>query len=236
MVWSAGSRRGCASKLTRTAGAEAINLLACLWSIANLPAEGLTQLCVRTSHTMILMPGNEGLAGAQQRHPTERIAAYNETEHGVVTLLNIANCNLDCLDHDAFAFAGASTVTTVDVHGNNFAELPEALLSNLSSLRIFNGDRLAKLSSLPPRLFRGHSQLQELSFKSCSNLGNGGQGLPGGLLQGLTSLAKLAFSYSPIKSLPSLDDLKVCTVLTVACPFSLPWWAARWVSRHRARQ
>jgi hypothetical protein len=53
-------------------------------------------------------------------------------------LRNLAKCQLDCLDGDAFHFLGASNVTDLDVQENNFKALPEELLWKLTSLEVFH--------------------------------------------------------------------------------------------------
>ena len=62
----------------------------------------------------------------------------NEAKHAHVTLLDIQRCNLDCLDHDAFNFSGASHVTVINIQGNPFLALPKALLQNMAAVEDFN--------------------------------------------------------------------------------------------------
>ena len=75
----------------------------------------------------------------------------------------------------------------------------------MSSLLEFRGDQLAELLDVPGRFFLGHSQLEQLYFAGCINLGK--TGLPDGLLKGLTSLTLLSFIYVPFLTLPNMSDL-----------------------------
>ena len=44
---------------------------------------------------------------------------------------DIQKCSIDCLDHDAFQFPGASRVANLYIQQNAFTELPEPLLWNM---------------------------------------------------------------------------------------------------------
>ena len=165
--------------------------------------------------------------GAKEGYSTEPIEGYNETKHGAVKTINIAKCKLECVGSDAFNFTGARNVTDIDIRSNSFTALPEHLLKNMPSLRNFRGDQLSKLTSLPPAMFRGHSQLEVLSLTSCPSLDStGGEGLPSSLLKGLSSLKALSFSYSTFKKLPDLDDLKVQCARFTFCLLSIDYRSA----------
>ena len=45
---------------------------------------------------------------------------------------DVQQCNLDCLDQDAFNFSGASFVTVVKIQQNQFRALPERLLWSMA--------------------------------------------------------------------------------------------------------
>ena len=63
------------------------------------------------------------------------VPANASTHVGVVTTLDVQQCNLDCLDEDAFQFEGAADVTRVFIQQNNFRSLPERLLWNMTALK-----------------------------------------------------------------------------------------------------
>ena len=122
---------------------------------------------------------------------------------------DIQKCNLDCLDHDAFAFPGAANVTTVNIQNNNFLALPETLLWNMTSLQHFYAQQLMKLATLPQRFFWAKSQLKTLHTVGSVDLGSQ-ERLPDDLFQGLTSLIELDLEGCPLHRLPNMDDLTVC--------------------------
>ena len=129
------------------------------------------------------------------------------------TTSDVANCNLDCLDHDAFDFPGAANVTTVNIQHNNFLALPETLLWNMTSLQHFDAQNLVKLATLQEGFFKGMSQLKKLHLTGSVNLGvDPEQRLPDSLFKGLTSLVELKMNDCRFYRLPNLDNLTVCSV------------------------
>ena len=128
---------------------------------------------------------------------------------------NIENCNLGCLDSDAFDFPGASNVTEVNIKYNNFLALPEKLLWNMSLLQ-FEAENLVALQTLPEKFFLGQSNLQTIQFRASSNLG-AQQRLPEKLFQGLTSLSILGLTDCKVQNMPNMDDLKVGALFAGAC-------------------
>ena len=129
---------------------------------------------------------------------------------------NIHNCNLECLDSDAFDFPGASSVTAVNIKYNNFLALPEKLLWNLTSLLQFVAENLAALQTLPEKFFLGQSNLQTIQFGASTNLG-AQQRLPEKLFKGLTSLAQLELTDCKVQNMPMMDDLKVGALIVGGC-------------------
>ena len=118
---------------------------------------------------------------------------------------NLDSCSIDCLDYDAFRFPGANKVTTVTMQRNDYDTLPEELLWNMESMLYLYARSQNKLTGLPERFFLNQSQLLLAFFSNSYQLG--AQGLPDGLLKGLTSLMYLSFDYCSIRNMPNLDDL-----------------------------
>lgn len=58
------------------------------------------------------------------------------------TSSNIERCSLVCLEPGAFDFSGAQNVTNVSIGSNDFTNLPETLLQNMTSLLDFKADGL----------------------------------------------------------------------------------------------
>ena len=76
-----------------------------------------------------------------------------------MTVLDLSNCNLACLDADAFVFPGARAVTHVDIGFNDLEALPERLLWNMTSLVSFRAEYLKKLETLPEGFFQHQRRL-----------------------------------------------------------------------------
>ena len=69
------------------------------------------------------------ILNAGKNYSTEPVS---ETRHaGNVTLIDIAGCNLVCLDHDAFDFPGASAVTKVDIQAARSAAVEHVVLAGV---------------------------------------------------------------------------------------------------------
>ena len=121
---------------------------------------------------------------------------------------NLENCELDCLEPDAFDFTGARYVTEVNLGSNSFRALPERLLWSMPALLRFNAFGSTELTTLPERFFENQSQLQNITVASSPNFG-AQQRLPDGLLKGLANLTVLDLSKCRTRHLPSMDDLTV---------------------------
>lgn len=68
-----------------------------------------------------------------------RTLPAKEAKPGTGKKLDMRNCDLDCLDFDAFQFPGASCVTMVNLEHNSFLGWPEPLLWGMPSLIWFKG-------------------------------------------------------------------------------------------------
>ena len=84
---------------------------------------------------------------------------------------DIQRCGIDCLDYDAFRFAGAGAVETVYVQGNPFASLPEKLLWNMTSIRFFYARNLNRITGLPEKFFLGLKKLSWISYNGYRDMG-----------------------------------------------------------------
>ena len=146
-------------------------------------------------------------------HPTALAQLWTPTTS------DIRNCEIGCLDGDAFTFTGASSVKIVWIQQNALTTLPEELLWNMTSLTAFRANLNVKLESLPERLFLGNSQLEYVDFDNCYALKK--NRLPDGLFVGLTKLTTLTLMYTPFLNLPDMDDLTVRIVAAFSwnpCP------------------
>ena len=152
-------------------------------------------------------PANGGMG-----HPTERIDAAKHA--GVVTVVDVASCQLNCLGRDTFDFPGARTVTHLRMGHNPFASLPEELLWNMTSLVDISMANSDELETLPKAFLRPAPQLTTLDIKDSARLGV--ERLPEELFSGLSSLANIDLSdCGAVKSLPNLDDLTALTTLSM---------------------
>jgi len=127
------------------------------------------------------------------------------------TCSNINGCNLACLEPDAFNFTGSRDVTTLDIGGNLFTELPEELLWSTPALVEFSAKALKKLETLPERFFQGpegQHALEKISVTASNNFGSQ-QRLPEQLFAGLGKVKILDVSDCGIQVMPSLDSLTV---------------------------
>ena len=140
-------------------------------------------------------------------------AADPAKQAGVVTLVDVASCQLDCLGRDTFDFPGARTVTHLRMGHNPFASLPEELLWNMTSLVDISLEVSGNLETLPPAFFKGQGLLAKLVMSNSARLG--AKQLPEQLFRGLWSLVELNLGDCPsVASLPNLDDLTALTDLT----------------------
>ena len=74
-----------------------------------------------------------------RRHspPHHATSAHPHPPHTPCPSSDIQQCNLDCLDQDAFNFSGASFVTVVKIQQNQFRALPETLLRSTTAVQEF---------------------------------------------------------------------------------------------------
>jgi len=136
----------------------------------------------------------------------------NETKHaGIVTMIDIQECNIECLEPDAFQVPGASSISTVYIQTNVFTALPEELFQNMTSLLFLFARNLDQLAMLPENIFTPVPQILLIFFSNSDILGTE-QGLPDGLLRGLSKLTYFSFDYISYLSVPSMVD---CTALQV---------------------
>jgi len=131
------------------------------------------------------------------------------TDRSLTPGSHLANCNIACLEPDAFDFPGASNVTTVHIQSNSFRDLPAELLWGMPSLFVLNAQFNIRLATLPEQFFSRQSNLYTLSFTGSTNFGSQ-ERLPDGLFRGLTGLRYLDLQDCRYQNLPNMDDLKVC--------------------------
>ena len=135
---------------------------------------------------------------------------------------NMKGCNLACLEADTFNFTGSRDVTTLDIGGNLFTELPEELLWSTPALVDFNAGGLEKLETLPDLFFQGpegQHTLKKIHFTGCTNVGSQ-QRLPEQLFHGLGSVETLDVSNCGMRNMPSLDSLTVRDRWSARTPLS----------------
>lgn len=151
---------------------------------------------------------------------------------------NLGSCNIGCFEPDAFNFTGAGYVTAVDIQANNFAALPEALLSSMPALQSFDAQSNTKLATLPNQFFSRQGQLQSMTFAGSTNFGST-ERLPDGLWRGLTSLTSIYLAECRYQNLPDMSDLTVRLaprrVFLAICGFDgcracakVPWLILSW--------
>ena len=119
---------------------------------------------------------------------------------------DIRECDIDCLDYDAFRFAGAGAVETVYVQNNAFPTLPEKLLWNMTSILYFYARNLNRITGLPEKFFLGLEKLNLIYYCGFRDMG---KNLPDGLFRGLTSLQHLSLTNIHLARMPNLKDLTV---------------------------